>query len=151
MKRKQLSKKDIKDLNESLNVFGLQDFISKKSSVELVEDKIVFVDNKPFFFYHNEKLVPTLKLLQENNFLKIITVDMGAVKFVAGGADIMRQGITEVEDNIKKDEIIAIIDTNNKKPLAIGIALFNTEELRNMSEGKVIQNIHYVGDEIWQH
>lgn len=168
MKKKQLSKKDIKELNEALGVFGLDNFISKKSSVELIDDKLIFVDGKPFFFYaqkasalfgtpksfgfhgFEDKIVPTLKLLLENNFLKKITVDMGAVKFVASGADIMRPGVVEIEDGIKKDEFVSIVDVNNKKPLAIGVALFSSEELREMKEGKVIKNVHYVGDEIWK-
>ena len=74
---------------------------------------------------------------------------MGAVKFVTKGADIMRPGITEIEDGIQKDTFVTIIDQNNKKPLAIGKSLFNSEELRNTKEGKVIKNVHYVGDEIW--
>ena len=43
-----------------------------------------------------------------------------------------------------------IIDVNNKKPLAVGIALLNSEEMRSATGGKVIKNIHFVGDELWR-
>ena len=75
---------------------------------------------------------------------------MGAVKFVASGADIMRPGITNIPEGIHKDEFICIIDINNKKPLAIGKALYSSEEMKDLMAGKCIENIHYIGDEIWK-
>jgi len=42
-----------------------------------------------------------------------------------------------------------IIDVNNKKPLAVGIALFSSSDMKIQKGGRVIKNIHYVGDEIW--
>ena len=147
MKRTQLRSKDI---SKELEHFKIE--ISKKDQVELVEDehKIILLNKKPAFFYHQEKLVPTLKFLQENNCLKKITVDMGAVKFVVNGADIMRPGIVEIEEGISKEDFVAVIDKNNKKPLAVGIALYSSEEMKKMASGKVIKNIHYVGDELWK-
>ena len=147
MKRTQLRSKD---LNKELEAYKVE--ISKKDQAELVEDKfkIILVNKKPAFFYYQEKIVPTLKYLQENIILKKITVDMGAVKFVVNGADIMRPGIVEIEAGIAKEEFIVVIDKNNHKPLAVGIALFNSEEMKGMASGKVIKNIHYVGDELWK-
>ena len=147
MKRTQLRSKD---LSKELGDYTIE--ISKKDQVELIEDKykIIFINKKPSFFYYNKHLVPTLKFLQENNLLKKITVDMGAVKFVVNGADVMRPGIVEVEEGIAKEDFVTIIDKNNHKPLAVGIALFNSEEIKSMGSGKVIKNIHYVGDELWK-
>lgn len=147
MKRIQLRSKDI---NKELEHFKVE--ISKKDQVELVEDKykIILLNKKPSFFYHQGQPVPTLKFLQENNILKKITVDMGAVKFVVNGADIMRPGIVEIEEGIAKEEFVVVIDKNNKKPLAVGVALFSAEEMKSLASGKVIKNIHYVGDELWK-
>ena len=147
MKRTQLRSKDI---SKELEHFKIE--ISKKDQVELVEDeyKIILINKKPAFFYHQDKAVPTLKFLQENDVLKKITVDMGAVKFVVNGADIMRPGIEEIEAGISKEDFVVIVDKNNKKPLAVGIALYSSEEMKSMNSGKVIKNIHYVGDELWK-
>ena len=146
MKRKQLKSKEV---NIELGEFGIS--FSKKDQVELLEDennKLLAVNKKILFFYYNNKLVPTLKLLQEKpTLLKQITVDMGAIKFVINGADIMRPGIVDIEENVNKDDFVVIVDERNKKPLAVGIALFNGEEMKT---GKVIKNIHYIGDEIWR-
>lgn len=124
--------------------------ISKKDSVELMDDKVVLINKKPAFFYYGKKLIPTLKLLSEKRLLKTIVVDMGAVKFIVSGADVMRPGIIEIEEGIKKDEIIVVVDVNNKKLLAVCIALFDYEEMSKMTTGKVLKNIHYVGDELWK-
>lgn len=139
-----------KDANKELERYNIT--ISKKDPVELIEDKfkIILINKKPSFFYFDNQVVPTLKFLQENNLLKKITIDMGAVKFIVNGADVMRPGIVEIETGILKDELVSIIDKNNKKTLAIGIALFSSEEMKSMSSGKVIKNIHYVGDELWR-
>lgn len=147
MKRTQLRSKEI---SKELEDYKIE--INKKDQVELIEDKhkIILIDKKPAFFYYKDKPVPTLRFLQENNVLKKITVDMGAVKFVVNGADIMRPGIVEIESGIAKDDFVSVIDKNNKKSLAVGIALFNSEEMQAMKTGKVIKNIHYVGDELWK-
>ena len=81
--------------------------------------------------------------------LPTVTVDMGAVKFVVNGADIMRPGIVDI-GTFDSGEFIVIIDVNNKMPLAVGIANMDSSEMESVSSGKVVKNIHYVGDEIWK-
>jgi len=147
--RRTLSKSGIKELNEILhNEFGVE-VLSKKDFVEKVDDRLIVVNKETQFFIDDETFVPTLKLIQKNNFLKTVIVDMGAVKFVVNGADIMKPGIVEVSDDIGAGDIIVIIDVDNKKPLAIGRTLFDTKEMREQTSGKSIENLHWVGDEIW--
>ena len=95
--------------------------------------------------------MPTLKLLQTYlGLLKKIVVDMGAVKFMISGADVMRPGIKEIAAGINKDDFVVIMDVNNHKPLAVGIAQLSGTEMQAATSGKVIKNIHYVGDELWK-
>lgn len=148
--RRTLSKSEVKELNEQLKISFDVELLDKKDVVEIIDEKFVSVNQEIWFFYHVGKLVPTLKLLMKENFLKKIVVDMGAVKFMISGADVMRPGIKEIDDRIKKDDFVSVIDINNKKPLAVGIALFDADELQTMKTGRVIKNIHYVGDEIWR-
>lgn len=144
-----------KELNEKISQYKLE--YSKKDQVELIKTenhKLILINKQPSFFYYTinnqEILIPTLKLHQtKQNILKTITIDFNAIKFIINGADIMRPGITEIQDNIQKDEPILIIDQTHKKPLAIGISLLSTEQLRTATTGKVIKNIHHVGDELW--
>ena len=149
MKKTRLKSKEVSRWMESSS-YPIS--LSKKDKAELVEGdyKMIAINDLLSFFSYNNHWIPTLQKLQEEpHLLKQITVDMGAVKFVINGADIMRPGITEIEEGIEKEQPIVIIDLNNKRPLAVGIALFATKEMQEMTSGKVIQNIHYVGDELW--
>jgi PUA-domain protein len=148
MKRKRLKSKEV---NRELADYNLE--LSKKDSVELIEEgklKILSFNGEGAFFDHENKWSPTLKYLQSNELLKKIVVDMGAVKFVVNGADIMRPGIVEIEEGVKEGDFVVVVDVENGKPLIVGVALFGSEEMQEKSEGKVIKNIHYVGDEIWR-
>lgn len=147
MKRKQLKSKEVNSLVEKYGVS-----LHKKDVCELVEDewKVIVVNKEPQFFYYNDTVLPTLRKLQQNpEMLKQVTVDMGAVKFVVNGADIMRPGVVDIQEGILKDECVVIVDENNHKALAIGIALFDTEGMKSATSGKVIKSIHYVGDGLW--
>ena len=148
MKRKQLRSKEVRELNEEIEAkFGLSDFFSKKDKVEVWEDKFIAGNDMPLFIL--PELLPTLQNLLRRNFLKTVTIDMPAVKFIVNGADVMRPGIVAC-DEFKKDEIIAVIDEKNKKPLAVGKALFSSEEMKLMDKGKAVKNLHWIGDEMWR-
>lgn len=137
----------VKEVNKKL---GLE--LSKKDQCVIKEDgdKILYINNEPSFFYYNDKPVPTLKYLQHHDRLKKVVVDMGAVKFVVNGADIMRPGIVEITEGIVENEFVVIVDVNNQKPLAVGIALLDSVGMENQDSGKAIKNIHYVGDDLWK-
>jgi len=143
-----------KELNKELESLGYQIEVSKKDLVEMLDEenfKLILVNKQPWFFYSGEKLVPTLKLLQTKpELLKQIVVDMGAVKFMVSGADVMRPGIKEISETLEKEEFVLIVDQLHHKPLAVGIAQLSGAEMLAATSGKVIKNIHYVGDEIWK-
>jgi PUA-domain protein len=147
MSRKQLSKSDIKKLLDE-NKY-LEKFISKKSNLAM-DDNFLLIDNKPLFFTFENKIIPTLPiLLKDITTLPQVIVDKGAIKFVVNGADIMRPGIIGCDD-FEKDSFVVIIEETYKKPLAVGQVLFNSKDLLEKKEGKVIKNIHFIGDLIWE-
>src|SRR3989338_1707366 len=143
MKRTQLRSEEFAQEVSNAN-YQLE--ITKKDQIELQEDeqKIIYLNQKPAFFYQQNKLIPTLKILLEKPLLKKITVDMGAIPFIIKGADIMRPGIKIIDPQIIKDEPLVIIDEKHQKPLAIGLALYNATEMQTLTTGKVIKNIHYI-------
>ncbi len=150
MKKKQLRKSEAKTLNELL--LKLYNFsFEKKETLEETEEgyKVILQKGTPVFFYYDNIPIPTLKMCMDNCPLKKVVVDMGAVKFVTSGADIMRPGITSIDNDIEEGEFVAVIDENNKKPLSIAKAIFPGKEIEKMEKGKVLENIHYVGDNIW--
>ena len=78
-----------------------------------------------------------------------VTVDMGAIKFVCKGANIMRPGITKFSD-FESGEIVCVIEESQKKFLAVGKAKMSSQELYETSKGEVIKNMHYVSDNFWE-
>ena len=150
MKRKILSKREIKDINEQLKIFNFE--FDKKDHVELFEDSIKFLklNGETYFLNIINTWVPCLKLLlKKEHLIPEIIVDMGAVKFVTSGADIMRPGIVSYPDNLLKDSVVVIKDVINHKPLAIGVSLMDSNTMCEITSGKAVKNIHYVGDEYW--
>jgi len=80
----------------------------------------------------------------------IITVDSGAVKFVVGGANIMRPGITKVEREFGPGEIVLVKEEKFGKGIAVGRSKLPRYLLEEAKKGAVIENLHYVGDKFWQ-
>ena len=151
--KKQLSKSDVEKLNEEISQqFGVSDFFEKKDRLMLADvnhQLFIVKDDLVCFFYQEGKLVPALKLLLQKQFLKQVIVDMGAVKFVSSGADVMRPGIVELDHKIKKEELVVVVDQTHKKPLCVARALFSGEEIAAMKQGKVLKSLHWVGDPVW--
>ncbi|NYZ60993.1 DUF1947 domain-containing protein [Candidatus Micrarchaeota archaeon] len=148
MRKRALPKREIRDLNTNLANFQLD----VKATVEIVEDTrgtIITEEGEPVLLLHQDKWFPTLQTLNKINPLKKITVDMGAIPYVCSGADVMRPGIKAIDEGIAKESPVAVIDEKYGKILAVGISLFDSEEMRKMEKGKVIKNLHYVGDWIW--
>ena len=78
-----------------------------------------------------------------------VMVDMGAVKFMCKGANVMRPGIKKFTD-FEKDKIVCIIEESQHKFLAVGKAMVSSSELENMEKGEVVENLHYISDKFWE-
>lgn len=93
-----------------------------------------------------------LPFLTEIEMLKrfpAVTVDMGAVKFMCKGANLMRPGIKEFTE-FKKDNLVCIVEESQHKFLAVGKAMIDSSELESMEKGEIIENIHYISDRFWE-
>jgi PUA domain protein len=78
-----------------------------------------------------------------------VTVDMGAVKFMCKGANLMRPGIKKFTE-FEKDKLVCIIEESQHKFLAVGKAMVSSSELEEMEKGEVIKNMHYISDNFWE-
>ena len=78
-----------------------------------------------------------------------VTVDMGAVKFMCKGANLMRPGIKKFTE-FEKDKLVCIIEESQHKFLAVGKAMVSSSELEEMEKGEVIKNMHYISDDFWE-
>ncbi len=131
---------------------SLSRFIDAKASIEEVEagkHELLIVDKKPILFKIGEKIYPTLVFKEAIDLLPKAVVDMGAVRHVCNGADIMAPGIVRFEGDFPKGSQVIVVDVKHGKPLALGEVLFGSEEAKATRKGVVIKNLHFVGDEVW--
>lgn len=112
--------------------------------------RLYLLDKRPLLFERDGVLFPTLHGAIARPFsARRVTVDMGAVRFVVNGADIMRPGIVSVTDDVLADHPVLVVEERHGKPLAVCIARLDATAMRAEAAGKVCKNIHHVGDEIW--
>lgn len=98
-----------------------------------------------------DRFYPTVKgMLQTRPTRRWVTVDMGAVPHVTNGADVMAPGIVDADPDIEEGDPVWIRDVDNDQPLAVGDALADAEAMVQGDQGKVVRNLHYVGDEIFE-
>jgi PUA domain protein len=119
---------------------------------------VVLVDGDPLVLYvesegnGDDATEPFLTVQGLNAFpptSHVVTVDAGAVSFVSDGADIMRPGITEADDDIAAGDLVAINEESHGKFLAVGRAKTSGDDMVGDS-GKVVESIHHVGDDLFE-
>ncbi|NHN65917.1 RNA-binding protein [Haloarcula sp. JP-Z28] len=111
---------------------------------------VVLVDGDPLVLYLNGE--PFLTVQGANQYppeKHTVTVDAGAVSFVSDGADIMRPGITEADDDISADDLVVINEESHGKFLAVGRAQTDGDDMVGDS-GKVVKSLHHVGDDLFE-
>ncbi len=102
----------------------------------------LYIDGKPFFTVRG-----ALELKPRKH---LVTVDMGAVKFIRNGADVMSPGIVAADESIEPSDPVVIIEERHKKPLGVGTALMSGVEMVQSTKGKAVKMVHHVGDAIWE-
>jgi len=144
-------KKLMAEIEEKLKI--PKEFFGKNPKVEVAEfdeTKIFILNSRPLVASCKGISFPTLIFNDSIKALSKVVVDMGAVPHVCNGADVMAPGIVELEGKFSKGDLIAVLDEKNKRAIAIGIALEDSEEMAKARRGKVIKNLHYVGDKLWK-
>jgi len=150
-----LSKSEAKEvaltIEKALRLKRSLDVKSKWEVVKLGRNEVVYVlDGKPLVVEVSGKLIPSIKALMDGAIeLPKVVVDVGAVKHIVNGADVMAPGIVRAEGDFARGDLVVVVDERRERPLCVGVALVDKSELASMSRGKVIENLHYVGDKIW--
>ena len=97
----------------------------------------------------NDEYLPFLSETQMLEKFPHVTVDMGAVKFMCKGANVMRPGIKS-HNEFETEKIVCIIEESQKKFIAVGKSLVSSSELESMEKGEVVKNMHYISDKFWE-
>ncbi len=154
-RRTRLKNKQVRSLREELAaVFGPMALWEDGAPVETA-------DAPDFEVFLVEGAVHGLRDAESGLFLSVrgllayrpttrwVTVDMGAVRFVHNGADIMAPGITEADPELQPGDWCWIRDERNKQPLAVGKCTMPGAEMGPSSKGKAVASVHYLGDKLW--
>ena len=129
--------------------------VNKKSRIEHIvtddETEIEIIDKKPILIkFKGEVTIPTINILNEvSDEIPKVIVDQGAIPYIINGADIMRPGIVNIEGKFDKGAIVQIQEERFHKVISIGMALYASNEIIEKKKGKVVRNIHHVGDKLW--
>jgi PUA domain protein len=145
------SRKFIEEILDTLRI-DIEQFFGKKIRVEVNENenvKLFFFNGKPLLARLDGALIPTLLHEELFSVFPKIVVDMGAVPYVCKGADVMAPGVVSIIGEFEVGQVVIIVDERHNKPLAIGLANFSSEDLKSVSGGKIVKNLHYVGDKLW--
>jgi len=126
----------------------------EKVELEDSEFDLVLVDGEPAVVYVDDEEggQPFLTVTGANAYppeRRRVTVDAGAISFVSDGADVMRPGITEADPAIEAGDLVVVDEETHGKVLAIGRARTSGDDMVG-SEGKVVDSIHHVGDDLYE-
>jgi malignant T-cell-amplified sequence len=122
---------------KNLKVYEIDDEIQLITGEEI---KILKIKNE---------YIPFLSEVSTLNKFPYVQVDMGAVKFMCKGANLMRPGIKK-NSEFSKDDIVCIVEESQGKFLAVGKSEIDSSELENMDKGEVLKNLHYISDKAWE-
>ena len=156
-KRRSLKSKEAKKLLQKISKImkiNFEEIFELKIHVEMFEIEnieIIILNKRPLIARSTGCFFPTLFFKELFSSYPKLVVDMGAVPYVCKGADVMAPGVQRIEGQFIKNEPILIVDEKFDKPLAIGLSLFSSEKMKNLKHGKLVKNLHYVGDRLWNY
>lgn len=143
----------VKKFTEAFNI-NIEEIIRDRLEVEIAElrekKSLIIINGRPLLIESEGDLVPTL-LFEElvERFPKVF-VDMGAIPHICNGADIMAPGVVRIDGKFKEGDLVAVLDEKHGKTIAIAKALTSSEVIRSLKRGKVLKNVHYIGDSVWK-
>ncbi len=146
--------------------------VSKRETAEVIKEissqwkiELPKIKNLKFHYFDDDIIIISggglkaikngesyLPFLTETQILKkfpYVMVDMGAVKFMCKGANVMRPGITKYT-SFEKDSVVCIIEESQNKFLAVGKSCVISTDMESMSKGEVVKNMHYISDKYWE-
>ena len=113
--------------------------------------RLLLRGNEAIALFIDGGIVPTVRgLLAFPATERWVTVDMGAVRFIYNGADVMAPGIAEADPAIRAGDVVWVRDEKNRRPLAVGRAIMDGPTMARAKKGKAIETIHHVGDDLWR-
>jgi len=116
---------------------------------EITDDEQMITSDNLKILKKDDNYLPFLSETETLEKFPHVMVDMGAVKFMCNGANVMRPGIKSYSE-FDEGQIVCIIEESQHKFLAVGKALVASSEMETMQKGEVVKNLHYISDKFWE-
>ena len=151
MKSNLISKSETSSLLKTVSeIWGIEFPKIKNLKVYQISDEAQIITGKGIKILKiDDDYLPFLSETDTLEKFPNVMVDMGAVKFMCKGANVMRPGIKKFTE-FEKDKIVCIVEESQHKFLAVGKAMVSSLELENMEKGEVVKNLHYISDKFWE-
>lgn len=152
--RSRLRRKEVEGLAARLGgELGTNEMFAADAPVELGEyegGRVIVLGHEILGLLHDERPALSVRgILKYGATKRYVTVDMGAVRFVTNGADVMGPGIVDADPEIRAGDLVWVREERHGKPLAVGQALADAATLKSKAKGKLVKSLHFVGDRIW--
>jgi PUA-domain protein len=153
-KRVRLKAKQAKPLRDSIQAslpgIELWDESAAVETGSLPDFDVILVDGVIHGVVQNDQSFLSVRgLLAYRPTEHSVTVDMGAIRFVHNGADVMAPGITAADENLQEGDWCWIKDEKNGQPLAIGRCVMPGAAMVG-AKGKAVKSVHHLGDKVWE-
>ncbi len=151
MKSNLISKSETAKIFEQLNAQWKMELPKEKNvRTHQIDEKGIIITGKGVTAIKiGDNILPFLGDVPTLEKFPYVIVDIGAIKFVCKGANVMRPGITKFS-NFEKGEIVCVIEESQHKFLAVGKAKMPSRQLDDTNKGEVIKNMHYISDIFWE-
>ena len=151
MKTNLVSKSETAQILDSVSKQWKQELPKIKNlKVHFIDnDSQLIVGNGITILKINDDYLPFLNQIDVLEKFPNVMVDMGAVKFMCNGANVMRPGIKKYS-SFSTDDIVCVVEESKQKFLAVGTAMIDSSEMEKISKGEVIKNLHYISDTHWE-
>ncbi len=151
MKSNLISKSETAKIFNQLNMQWKMKFPKQKNvRTHQIDEKGIIITGEGITAVKiGDNILPFLDNVAILEKFPYVVVDMGAIKFVCKGANIMRPGITKFSD-FENGDIVCVIEESQNKFLAVGKAELPSRQLDGTKNGEVIKNMHYISDIFWE-
>jgi len=151
LKSNLISKSETEDLLKQVSAqWKIEIPKAKNLKMHRIMDNVqIFTANDIMILKIEETYFPFLSQTSLLEKFPHVLVDMGAVKFMCNGANVMRPGIRS-HSEFDRNQVVCVIEESQHKFLAVGKSLVPSSELETMEKGEVIKNMHYISDKYWE-
>jgi len=151
LKSNLISKSETEDLLKQVSAqWKIEIPKAKNLKMHRIMDNVqIFTANDIMILKIEEAYLPFLSQTSLLEKFPHVLVDMGAVKFMCNGANVMRPGIRS-HSEFDREQVVCVIEESQHKFLAVGKSLVPSSVLETMEKGEVIKNMHYISDKYWE-